>query len=259
MKYFSANGEDCLCWQFFDFKKKGFFLDIGAFDGIHFSNTYSFEIQGWQGVCVEPHPAIYPLLTRNRPASICLDCACVSEMAAEAVEFFCEELGLLSTSKKNPSYESFLMERYKKRGLAFGGIKEVTVPALTVDEVIARFFTVANPLDIVSIDVEGAEMDVLQGFDVKRHKPGIIIIEANRPEQGEEIVEHLASRHGYIHAGTLVENLFFVKTRAEAAKIRAIRIECAIEPQMHPLGERFTAERYRTGKMVKKKVTPGLK
>jgi FkbM family methyltransferase len=259
MKYYSANGEDFLLWQFFDFAAKGAFLDIGAFDGIHFSNTYSFEQSGWRGVCVEPNPEIFPYLLRNRSHSTCLHAACVSDKKKAETTFFCEELGLLSTTNKAPGYGEFVRERYEKRGLAFSGFRTTTVPAITMDEIIVRHFIGNARMDFVSIDVEGAEMDVLQGFDARRHQPGAIVIESNHPEQSERIVAYMEDAHRYHFAGKLVENLFFVKTRADVEKLRAIRIHCTIEAQMHPLGERYTAEPYREARVIRKKVLPALK
>ena len=259
IKYYSANGEDYLLWQFFDFKENGLYLDIGAFDGIHFSNTYSFELQGWKGVCVEPNPIFFPYLTQNRPASNCLQSACVSDITKSEIDMFCEELGLLSTTYKTPDYENFVAGRYKKRGLTFNGLKKVTVPAITIDEVIARYFPAGNSIDIVSIDVEGAEMDVLKSFDVKRYNPGIIVIESNHPEQTEKMIDYLATVHRYLYAGTLMENLFFVRTKTEVEKIRAIQIDCKIEPQIHPLGERFTPGQYIKGIIINKEKKHRLK
>ncbi len=259
IKYYSGNGEDYLLWQFFEFKKDGLYLDVGAFDGIHFSNTYSFELQGWKGVCVEPNPFFFSYLTQNRRASICLHCACVSDNTKSETTLFCEEMGLLSTTNKTPDYESFVEGRYKKRGLSFGGLKLVTVPSITIDDVIARYFNKDDIIDIVSIDVEGAEMDVLKGFDANRYNPKIIVIESNHPVQTKEMVEYMTTAHRYLYAGTLVENLFFVKTKTEVEKIRAIRIDCTIEPQFHPLGERFTPEKYLKGKIVNKEKMDRLK
>lgn len=259
IKYYSANGEDYLLWQYFGFKKNGLYIDIGAFDGIHFSNTYSFDIQGWRGVCVEPNPIFFQYLAKSRPNSICLQYACVSDKTKTEANLFSEEMGLLSTTNKTPAYESFVEGRYKKRGLSFGGLTLVTVPAVTINEVIAQYIPKNTAIDIVSIDVEGAEMDVLKGFDVNRGNPGIIVIESNHPQQTEEIVSYMATTHQYIYAGKLVENLFFVKTKADVDKIRAIRIDCVIEPQLHPLGERFTPEMYLKGKIINKERTDRLK
>lgn len=246
-RYYSANGEDYLLWRFFGARPHGRFLDIGAFDGVHFSNTYSFEREGWTGACVEPQPAFFSDLVRNRPRSVCLQAACVAERGQREAVLFCEELGLLSTTRMTPDYNLFVGERYRKRGLVFSGFREMRVPALTVDEVIERHLPRNASLDLVSIDVEGAELDVLRGFDVGRHRPEVLVVESNHPEQAARIIEFLETAHRYLYAGTLIENVFFVRTPAEAEKLRSIRIECVIEPQTHPLGERFTPEPYRLG------------
>jgi FkbM family methyltransferase len=249
-KYYSANGEDCLLWLFFGPRPHGRYLDVGAFDGIHFSNTYSFELGGWTGVCVEPHPTFYPALVRNRPGAVCLRAACVADRRQRDVILFNEELGLLSTTRKTPGYDRFVSDRYEKRGLAFRGFREERVPAVTVDDIIERHLPGGAPLEIVSIDVEGAEMEVLRGFDVSRHGPEVLIVESNLPDQTALIIAHLEAAHRYFYAGTLVENLFFARTEADAARLRSIRVRCAIEPQTHPLGERFTPEPYLTGKAL---------
>jgi len=56
VEFYSQNGEDFLLWSLFKGRKSGFYIDIGAFDGIHLSNSYYFEKNGWDGVCVEAHP-----------------------------------------------------------------------------------------------------------------------------------------------------------------------------------------------------------
>jgi len=259
IKYYSANGEDFLLWQFFNFKQDGFYIDVGAFDGIHFSNTYSFEIQGWKGACVEPNPVFFPYLVKNRPASTCLQAACVSDMEKGQTTIFCEELGLLSSTNMTDDYEKFVKERFQKRGLVFDGFKQVTVPVITIDEAIARYLPDKTHIDLVSIDVEGAEIDVLKGFDARRHCPEIIVVESNNPTCTEEIVKYLETTHHYLYAGKLIENLFFARTKADVEKIRAIQVDCTIEPQVHPLGERFITEMYMNGRIISKEKNFRLK
>jgi hypothetical protein len=75
--FYSQNGEDYLLSQFFNLKNDGFFIDIGAFDGIHLSNSYTFEKKGWRGICVEANPKYFEICKENRPKSICLNLACV--------------------------------------------------------------------------------------------------------------------------------------------------------------------------------------
>jgi len=92
-EFYSQNGEDFLLWGLFKCKKDGFYIEIGAFDGIHFSNSYFFEKRGWKGVCVEAHPKYYSLCKNNRVGAVCLHNACVEDSASSTVTFNAEELG----------------------------------------------------------------------------------------------------------------------------------------------------------------------
>jgi hypothetical protein len=67
---FSQIGQDLEVLRFYNYKKNGFFIEIGASDGILLSNTYLLERNyNWRGICVEPIPSNYELLCKNRPRS----------------------------------------------------------------------------------------------------------------------------------------------------------------------------------------------
>jgi len=61
----------------FNEKRNGYFLDIGAHDGIHISNTYLLERRyGWSGICIEANRDTFLKLQKNRKATCvnaCLD------------------------------------------------------------------------------------------------------------------------------------------------------------------------------------------
>jgi hypothetical protein len=50
----------------FGHKTKGFFVDVGAHDGISINNTKMLESLGWEGICIEPHPKVFQRLIQNR-------------------------------------------------------------------------------------------------------------------------------------------------------------------------------------------------
>ena len=64
-RYYSQYGEDFILWNFFDYKEHGFFIDVGAFDGKHLSNTLSFEEHGWKGICIEPVSEYFKLCKKS--------------------------------------------------------------------------------------------------------------------------------------------------------------------------------------------------
>ena len=250
VKYYSQNGEDYVLWEFFDYKRKGFFVDIGAFDGRHLSNTYSFEEKGWKGICVEAHPDYFPLLKENRSNSLCLHYACVGERNRGYVDFHVEKMGLLSSILDTRDYNEDVKSRYAKRGLPFEGFNSVSVPAATIDELLERHSGDKVKLDFISIDVEGYEIEVMKGFDTGKYSPRIIIIEANTELARDEIIDYIANKEGYHFAGRLVENLFFVREEIDLERIRKIEIDCRIEKQTHPLGEAYSTEEYLAGKII---------
>jgi hypothetical protein len=58
--------QDMIAFLYLQNKKDGFYLDIGANDGISGSNTYIFEQIGWNGICIEPQPDVYKILKKYR-------------------------------------------------------------------------------------------------------------------------------------------------------------------------------------------------
>jgi hypothetical protein len=77
-----------------------------------------------------------------------------------------------------------------------GTIREITVRTATLDSLLdeAGF----SELDFVTIDVEGHELSVLEGFDLETYRPRIVIIEDNSIEGNEAVNRHM-SGHGYVH------------------------------------------------------------
>src|SRR6185436_1324363 len=71
----SQNGEDVLLWEFFERTRKGFYVDVGAYDGVGFSNTYFFEAIGWTGVLVEAAPELFARCVAARPYSVVVHAA----------------------------------------------------------------------------------------------------------------------------------------------------------------------------------------
>lgn len=61
----SQHADDYLAWQILGKKKEGLVVEVGAFDGIHLSNSYSLEQLGWKSICIEPNPNIYKFLKKK--------------------------------------------------------------------------------------------------------------------------------------------------------------------------------------------------
>ena len=158
-------------------KTNGFFVDIGAHDGVTFNNSYFFEQYGWQGVCIEPSPDVYEALKSNRKCD--LYNVAISNETGENVDF------LVTADKNNIDGDMFggipvlMDEKVYSRAIekSTGTIK---VQTLTFDDLMKNYPSVTH-IDFMSIDVEGAEMSILRTIDFDKHSFRALAIENNEP------------------------------------------------------------------------------
>jgi FkbM family methyltransferase len=237
--FYSQHGEDYLIWEFFGHKTSGFFVDVGAFDGIHLSNTYFLEQQDWQGICVEPHPDYFPLCEKNRPKSVCTNVACIGDEDEDVVTFYAEKSGLYSGTESNKQVE-FIENNYqlnwKQR---FRRLNPLEVPATTLNQILAKHLPEDVNIDLLSIDTEGNEFDILDSLDLSQYQPRIIIVETNTDEALKRI-SRLMLNGGYFFARKLSVNSIFASSDEDAERIRNIKISYKNAPSFHPLGIDFT-------------------
>lgn len=204
--YFSQYGQDAfLNERIFRGLVGGFFVDIGAHDGVSFNNTYFFESQlGWNGICFEPNPVVFEKLMKSRRC-ICLNGA-VSNRKGEAA--FLKIDGY-------PEMLSGLLDRYDPRHLrrieqeieVYGGRKQViTVPCYELNAVLAE--NRVMHVDYLSIDVEGSELDILTSIDFERVKYRVISVENN---YGDNSVKAYLKRHGFRLIATLEIDEIYIR------------------------------------------------
>lgn len=236
-RYYSQNGEDYLLWQLFDYKSNGFYVDIGAFDGVHLSNSFSFEQQRWKGICVEPHPRYFALCQQTRPLAHCVQAACVGDENIKSVEFYSEALGLLSGVIED---QESVQNKYQRRGLDFEGFTKLTVPAITLNALLDQYALPSTEIDFISIDVEGFELEVLQGLDLSRYRPRVLLLEANSAEAERRLDEYLVQQNGYFKARQLSVNIFYVRDAPDVARLKSTPVNCTLQRNLHPLGVKYT-------------------
>tara|TARA_B100001094_G_scaffold275469_1_gene283043 strand:+ start:384 stop:1196 length:813 start_codon:yes stop_codon:yes gene_type:complete len=185
---FGQKCEDFLVNLIFKNKSNGTFMDIGAHDGIRFSNSFAFSRLGWKGICVEAHPDYYNICYNNRNNDLTkiINVAC-SNNNCEKVTFYSNYRGSLSTLNPN------LNETYKKDYKGYyvdknysGKVQNfingpIEIESRTINSLIEEhsdFLNTTN-IDLISIDVDGSEEYVLPGFDILKYKPRIIIFEVS--------------------------------------------------------------------------------
>lgn len=198
--YYSQCGQDkFLKEMLFKDKSEGFFIDIGAHNGIYFSNTYFFEKSlNWVGLCIEPNPSRFKELVKNRPNSICLNC-CVSNYSGFAdflyVSGYSEMLSGLCSG-----YNKEHLKRVEKE-VSEGKQHSDTIKVEVVDFIQLLDIYKISYVDILSIDVEGSEFDILSGIPFSKVKIDVIVVENN---YGDLKIRMFLKKQGYkfiVHVG----------------------------------------------------------
>lgn len=156
---------------------KGYYVEVGANDPRERSQTWHLEQQGWTGVLIEPQPDLAAMLRAERKGKV-FAAACSSP--AEA-------------GQELPLYVAGPLSSLDRRSMAPGATPEkiIRVPVRTLDSILEEAGSPAA-FDFLSIDVEGHEIEVLQGLDLARWRPRLIMIE-----------DHVAdlSKHRYLNGG----------------------------------------------------------
>lgn len=189
----AQHGEDSLLFDRFGGKRSGYYVEVGAYNGVDLSNTEFFERIGWDGVLVEPHPGLASACRRDRPRAVVAECAAVSPGSPPTVR--------LEVSDGAELYSSLVMGREQRRQVLreTGGltIRPVEVPARTLDAILEEAGAPEGGVDFLTVDVEGHELAVLRGFDIARWRPRVVILERNGAAPPVGIVRYM-SRHGYV-------------------------------------------------------------
>ncbi|MEX0940424.1 MAG: FkbM family methyltransferase [Candidatus Babeliales bacterium] len=182
-QFYSQNNQDQFIYeQFFKDDKKGFFIDIGANDGITYSNTYFFEKHlGWKGICFEPLPSAFKILQKNRSCTCINACIGSQEELAQflAIQGITERTDMLSGLIKK--YDPRHIERINRELALYGGTKKIIViPCYTLNTILEKYDI--RYIDYLSIDTEGGELDILKSIDFSKIIINIIDVENNYNE-----------------------------------------------------------------------------
>lgn len=160
IKYLSQIGQDEWVCNYFNFKRNGFFLDVGAHDGIELSNTYVLEKRfGWNGICVDANPHSFGRLLDNR------NCHCLN----------------VGVSDYEGTGRFMANEMYSY--ISDDGGEEITIK--TIDTIL-KMYNAPKVIDYFSLDVEGCESKVLSKFPFDEYECILITVEHNEYAIGND-------------------------------------------------------------------------
>lgn len=170
---YSQIGQDSWIIGLFPGNTSGYFVEVGAHDGIEFSNTLALERLGWDGICIEPSTVSFDKLKQSRR------CVCVNKAVCNSKRtIWLAEKGVYS-SISNICEAS----RTEQAGDVLTSI---------LDE-----HGAPHIIDYLSIDTEGAEVEVLEGIDFKRYNFRAMTVEHNYNHDHRMRIRNILGMNGY--------------------------------------------------------------
>lgn len=151
--FYSQQGEDRFIYEKYLNYKNGFFIELGAMDGIQYSNTLFFENNlNWKGALIEP-TLQYNSLIKNRP--LCYNFNYAVSTTEGEIEFIGDgALGGIVETMSDWHLKGWKLEQK---------YKPVKVKCKPISKIIENLKI--DMVDLFSIDVEGGEIEVLKTFD----------------------------------------------------------------------------------------------
>ena len=176
--------------------EKGFFVELGANDGIKQSNTFYFEKNlGWNGILIEPIKTKYLKCLKYRsPKNYFYNNACVGiNFKRDKIKMIYSDLmssiddkeiiNKIDAKKHAKDGEKYLLKNEK--------IEEFWVSTKTLNDILQEVNT-PKLIDFLSLDVEGSELEVLNGIDFKIYNFKFILVESRNDD---EIVKYLSNKN----------------------------------------------------------------
>ena len=199
MHYMSHTGQDAWVAEVLRFKRDGIFLDFGGFEGLLHSNTFYLEkFLGWRGLLVEPNPQPY--------RSACAVRSCITINAALYPESrkslaFTDSHGFSSLLEHQDGDSN----REVRKAISDGVLH---VDTINPTELLDRF-SAPDYIDYLSLDVEGAELDVIKNIDMDRYHIALMSIEHNHQKEKQEAIRRYLSGYGYLVVEHWNDDLFY--------------------------------------------------
>lgn len=206
---YSQCGEDLIIEHIMNSLKieKPKYIDIGAHHPFYLSNTALFYLKGSTGINIEPDPYLFKEFKKYRKRDLNLNIGVHSH--EDELDFY-----IMSARTLNTFSESEAQRYAKEYGYKIKSIEKVKVD--NTSNIIFNYCN-GNFPDILSLDVEGIELDILKSIDYSKNYPVVVCCEtlsfSNRGDgiKNTDIINFLKSVGYVVYADTYINTIFVKK------------------------------------------------
>ena len=181
-QHYSQNNEELIIRDFFNDRRGGVFLDVGAYDYQKLSNTYFLEKNlGWTGVAIDAQQEFAQGYAEHRPGTQFF-AFYISDKSDEKAKFF------VPPNRKNIGSGHEIVAKQEEQ------YETIEVQTITLNDLLAK--TETTKIDFMNMDIELHEPAALAGFDIGKYKPDLVCIEFH-PQVRQQITDYM-DQHGYV-------------------------------------------------------------
>ena len=163
--YFSFSGVDVIVENIFRNKKDGFYIDVGCQHPIKNNNTYLLHSKGWEGINIDLDIDNINLFNAARPLDDNIHSAVSNKVGTEDLYFYHKKSPINTLNKNVSKFQKAVVKDIRK------------ITTTTLNSIIANSKFKDKKFNLLSIDVEGHEINVLKGLDFNLYSPDVIVIE----------------------------------------------------------------------------------
>jgi FkbM family methyltransferase len=176
---YSQEGEDMIIRRFLTEKTDGFYVDVGAHHPYRYSNTYFFHLQGWRGINIDPLPGAMEKFNTCRPKDINLNFGVSGQKETLSYTMFNE-----------PALNTFDKElAHVRQSEVYRIIGTLEVPVLPLKEILEQHRDEFTTIDLLTVDVEGYDLEVLRSNDWSQFRPRLIVVESLQSNSVLDVIQ----------------------------------------------------------------------
>jgi FkbM family methyltransferase len=186
---YAQEGEDRILMRYFDGRKKGFYIDIGAHHPKLYSNTYLFYNQGWNGLNVDAMPGSMEIFNKQRPRDINIEAA-ISKNTTQLPFYIFSDPALNTFSKELADARE---DRSKKQYL----IDKKIIETNPLSKILEKHLPQNQYIDFMTIDIEGYDLNALESMNLDKYRPELILVEVYAENIVDAPIDQYLRSQGY--------------------------------------------------------------
>lgn len=163
--YYSLSSVDKILEHIFKKKNNGFYIDVGCHHPIMNNNTYILHKKGWKGINIDLDKKNIDLFNFSRKKDYNVHAAVSSDEKLMDLYFYHEKSPINTLEEKTANYQKAKIK------------KIIKIKTKTLNSIIQNSKFKDRNIDLLSIDVEGHEINVMKGFDIEKYVPRVIVVE----------------------------------------------------------------------------------